>query len=186
MEFDFNFNMELDMKYIQEVVDLLTKNAREQNDNNLKLLLNGGFFESTYDDCDLEKTLKCKKELKFDKYSSNFLKMYQKTFYIRTSGEQILYREPEIYHKYSSSSDEIVEMDMSHKTFKGEGIISVKDEFEKLFYVYINLDMINKCLTCDGNTEVNSKIVYSDDLVDLIQFTHTHKDMEDIIESFQE
>jgi hypothetical protein len=152
---------------INDFICLLNKNAVDKNeyDTCLEQLCTGGFFGSNqYSIDDLHKTLKCKKTISFRcTYSPEFFDMCSKKLYINS----IL--SPHYY--------------INRNIYKGRGIISILDNSGDIYYVYINVESKSDCSTCDGDTEAKYHIVYSDDLADLIEFTHTTKEIKKTINS---
>lgn len=115
---------------------------------------------------DLSKTLMCKKDFKPKNrnYDICLKEYYVKTFYC-------------IYHDdYGKKTYEGY-----HRYCDGQAIVLIKDATDQYFFLSIKIKMSAECDTCDGTTKVDSQLVYSDDLKDLIFFVYTRDEIEKII-----
>jgi hypothetical protein len=151
---------------LQEFEQLLIKNIKTTKTYETKLLLQGGFFGTNYESWNFRKTLGCQKKLDLEYRSIiDLVARYQQTFYIKSH----------------SSENYCFEEYLNKKYYQGEGIVGIIDKGQQ-FYVYIKVNMASSCSTCDGATDTTSTIIYSDNLLDLIRFSHTAEDISRVMQ----
>jgi hypothetical protein len=159
----------------EELVTLLLKNK----DNNIKLSLNetyGNHYHcgSSYNTKNFTRTIGCKDMFVFDeeeKYDFN----------LRDYKYNVLYHhENEVSSKQTSFSDSYGKA--SYEYVKFRFIIEIYDKDNNKFFMYVNCSYVSKCGSCDGGTHYSKlRMVYSNDLTDLLNFIYTLKDIERLI-----
>ena len=66
---------------------------------------------------------------------------------------------------------------------RGTMIIKINDMENKVFYMYIKLGLKGYCQSCDGNNEINYRIVYSSSFDDLVYFIYKPYQIPDFLNS---
>jgi hypothetical protein len=155
----------------------LVKILLENKDKNIKLSPNeiyGNHFHcySHYSPDLLTRTIGCKEEFVFcnngadDKYYFRLREYKYNTLY---QYEHIVDSKHEtIFTSYGESPIEYVNFRF---------IIEIYDNNNNKWFMYVKCKYVSTCNSCDGGTKyTNSRIVYSNDLRDLINFIYTPKE----------
>jgi hypothetical protein len=104
-------------------------------------------------------------------------------FYLKRYKYEVLYehkKEVESPEKYSFPK---CRRRLSVKVYvKFRFIIEIYDKDNNKWFMYINCKYVSECDTCDGGTKYSKfRIVYSDDLCDLLNFIYTQKEINELI-----
>lgn len=159
----------------EELVTLLLKNK----DKNLKLSLNetyGNHYHcySSYNTKIFTRTIGCKDIFVFDKEEKY-------NFNLRDYKYNVLYQhEREVTSKQTTFFDSYRKALYEYVKFRF--IIEIYDKDNNKFFMYVNCRYVSNCGSCDGGTHYSKlRIVYSNDLTDLLNFIYTLKDIARLI-----
>ena len=164
------------MEDIDDLCNILIKNIGKFV---LSSFMKNGNYHGVYSSYyinDIQPTINCKKFPKFRDNSNLEIDNYN---------HKVLYSSEHIKDNWQYDPDEYHGM-RGRAYVNFTFIICLIDIDNNEFYLYVKYNFITRCGSCDGNTSYRKKrLIYSDNLKDLLNFIYTKKQQNNIIKKLK-